>query len=433
MPTRTISNTGGNYNATGSWVEGVVPTSADDIVATATSGQLTVNVSAAARTIDLSNYANTITMNANWTVSGAGLTNSISSVGMTWSAGSGGVLIFTSTQNLIQNGTRRIPHLRLSTLAKSINSDLYCVNFDTGATTNQALNGTGSIFCSGFVGNDSSITNYAPLATTSIGGVSGTAKLVADGVSGFTWILLSIGSSLLITGSYSTPYDKYLALVNGGSVSITGTVSNFNIILSPQNLVNDVVTIDTNKKVTNIILNNYAANSSNPNYTVNIPQGLTVDNIITSSPGRTYTSDNSNKNFIFSGGSLSASNVSLSPFVRTNSSSTAPTLTYIAPDLRLDPGFTHSFGNITAIGGLSGLIPGGRNARIQSSVAGSQARINLLSKTASQIAYYSFTDINAVGEQIISINGTFSNVTNVTATYPTGGSGSAGGSYTFVN
>jgi hypothetical protein len=68
--TRTISNTGGNYNSTSTWVEGAVPTSADDVVATATSGQLTVNVSSAAKSVNFTNYTNTLTMDATLTVSG---------------------------------------------------------------------------------------------------------------------------------------------------------------------------------------------------------------------------------------------------------------------------------------------------------------------------------------------------------------------------
>ena len=71
MATRTISDAGGNYNATATWVEGVVPTSADAVVATATSGQLTVNVSSAALSINFTNYVNTLTMNNNLTVSGS--------------------------------------------------------------------------------------------------------------------------------------------------------------------------------------------------------------------------------------------------------------------------------------------------------------------------------------------------------------------------
>ena len=42
MATRTISNSGGNYNSTSTWVEGIIPTAADDVVATGTSGNLSV-------------------------------------------------------------------------------------------------------------------------------------------------------------------------------------------------------------------------------------------------------------------------------------------------------------------------------------------------------------------------------------------------------
>lgn len=63
MAIRTISNAGGDYNTTGAWVEGIVPTSADDVVATATSGNLTVTAIADALSIDFTNYLGTLTIN----------------------------------------------------------------------------------------------------------------------------------------------------------------------------------------------------------------------------------------------------------------------------------------------------------------------------------------------------------------------------------
>ena len=48
MALRTVSNTGGNWNATTAWVGGVVPVAADTVDFTATSGNLVVNVTTAA-------------------------------------------------------------------------------------------------------------------------------------------------------------------------------------------------------------------------------------------------------------------------------------------------------------------------------------------------------------------------------------------------
>jgi hypothetical protein len=85
MATRTISNSGGNYNDVGSWVEGAVPTNSDDVVSTATSGNLTINVNSVARSVDLTGYVGTLTHNAfNWTIGNATGGDLLLSSGMTY-------------------------------------------------------------------------------------------------------------------------------------------------------------------------------------------------------------------------------------------------------------------------------------------------------------------------------------------------------------
>jgi hypothetical protein len=64
MAVITVSPLGGNWNATTTWVGGVVPIASDTVNFTATSGNLTVNVSTANLIgIDFTNYVNTITFN----------------------------------------------------------------------------------------------------------------------------------------------------------------------------------------------------------------------------------------------------------------------------------------------------------------------------------------------------------------------------------
>jgi len=73
MAVITISNTGGNWNATGTWVGGVVPVAADSVIATATSGPLTVTANATINGVNFTNYTNTFTINSGVTLSqGAG-------------------------------------------------------------------------------------------------------------------------------------------------------------------------------------------------------------------------------------------------------------------------------------------------------------------------------------------------------------------------
>ena len=73
MAVITISNTGGNWNATATWVGGVGPTAGDSIIATATSGPLTVTANATINGVNFTNYTNTFTINSGVTLSqGAG-------------------------------------------------------------------------------------------------------------------------------------------------------------------------------------------------------------------------------------------------------------------------------------------------------------------------------------------------------------------------
>lgn len=103
MATRTISNAGGNWNTTGAWVEGVVPTSSDDVVATGTSGNLTVPAGTPGNcsSINLTNYVATLTINATLNIGSSvvGPSNILLKfpVGMTIILASGQVMALIST------------------------------------------------------------------------------------------------------------------------------------------------------------------------------------------------------------------------------------------------------------------------------------------------------------------------------------------------
>jgi hypothetical protein len=228
-------------------------------------------------------------------------------------------------------------------------------------------------------------------------------------------------------------------LTHGASFSSSSTsnISNININLYKSSVGNnDNLWINSNsKRFNNLILTYFGVNSATPLFTTNLTQPLIFNNLLSSPFPRQYTSDDVPPTFEFLGSFLSASNVSLLPLYRTNSSTTSPVITYEAPEIRLASGLTHSIGAIQAIGGLGSILPGNTNALIRSTVAASRANINLISNTSSQIINYNFTDINAVGAQIVAINGTFSNTTNITNVYPSGGGTSSvsGGSWTFVN
>jgi hypothetical protein len=424
MATRTISNAGGNYNATGTWVEGVVPTSADDVVATATSGQLTVNVASAARSINLTNYANTITMNANLTLATASVTNTLGDTSTNY-AGTAGIIICNAAMTLVQNNTNRIPILQFGTGTKTLNTNLYVAKI-TVNTTGIAINGN-TIYCN---------SDFGLLTSTAIPGVYsvGTTSFVLDG-SG----LISYAGSNTVTINTSGQYDTMgRGLVLGtnavgstGTFNFTsGTTGVFNCILTKSVGNTDNYTLNLNKSTVNLLVETKSVNSSTPQMNITLTGPLNVNTLGSFSTDRIYTTDATPVNATFSGNSISATTLNLKPAFRTTSSTTFPVAsngqTNQAINIKLDQNYTHTFGSMILSGGVD-------KATISSITGGVQVPINLGDKETSQIINYNFTDVNASGgEQIVAINGTLSGTTNITTTYPSGGGG-GGGSFTFVN
>ena len=426
MATRTISNAGGNYNATGTWVEAAVPTSADDVVSTATSGQLTVNVSSAARSINLSSYTNTITMNANLAVSGTGVTNTLGA-SMNF-AGTAGTLVFSNTQTFVQNTTNRIPRLAFTgTSVRTLSTNMYCVDFQPNTLASATLNGN-NIYVSRNLG-------LAQASLAQSDGIIGTTKIIADGSGWVSFVSNSCPIEINTTGTYSTVgIGLFLASPTGLTSSFiwtSGNVGQFSVILYKNPGSPDNYLLDVNKKITAVYIQNYACSSTSNNkrLNVNLSSTLNVDYFGCWSVGRTFTTDSIPPEVRVIGAGLSASELQLMPINRTTSDTatlTTNNLVFKGPDLKLNSDFTHNIGRIMAIGG-------GLPSRpiISSVTASSVSSINLASKITSQILDYNFQDINATGEQIVAIGGTISNTTNVTTTYPSGG-GVAGGSFTFV-
>ncbi len=113
MATRTIANGGGNWTTAATWVEGVAPTAADDVVATATSGNITINSGAICRSADFTNYVATATHSTaiTWTIgdatAGAGNIALKLVPGMTYTLGNTltSAITFVSTSATVQTIT----------------------------------------------------------------------------------------------------------------------------------------------------------------------------------------------------------------------------------------------------------------------------------------------------------------------------------------
>ena len=194
MATRTIADAGGNYSDNATWVEGAAPTAADDVVATATSGDLTINATAAARSVDFTDYVGTLTHTAAvvWTI---GTTSANGSTalklvpGMTANFGAAGTVQFSD-----QSGDQ----LGITTAGKSLGK----VTFNSGVGNYLLLD---ALTCSGVLTQSRATVNTNGQAVTLSSWVcSGSnARAVTLGASTVT-ITAGSGAAWNFTGSSLT-------------------------------------------------------------------------------------------------------------------------------------------------------------------------------------------------------------------------------------
>ena len=408
MATRTISNAGGNYNATGTWVEGVVPTSADDIVATATSGQLTMNISGAARSFDFTNYTNTLTMNNIWTVSGVATQVFVS--GMTIS-GTSNIAITGAGASITSNG-KTIPNLNLSG-NKTFNDTLNVVNFAVstgGVYTGNEINCSGNWTTGTSSIGGTTVVNLTGTGTISFGLFTGTNGLNINTSGALTGNTIGIGLGANTTLNYSGGTLSQMKIKQTGSpITINGNGVEFESF--------DYEGIAATQSV------------------INLSSQFKVK-YFNSMVGTTGFNPATNNQITFAG--TGALNVTQSMNLNSLIINSVGVIQYKPYSIAFQTGVTHTI-NVLNINGFQGITTNttvsGTYAKLKSATAGTRANINLLNPTQSIIANTDVTDINFTGPAVYTLcsGGTISNSLNVTNGSIFPGSTVSGGAWTFVN
>ncbi len=284
MAVITVSSIGGNWNATTTWVGGVVPLITDTVDFTATSGDLTINVASQCVGIDFTNYIGTLTVNTTlringdinfgsggYTVAGGsttfiGANGTITSNGVVWTGNFGFIgsgITFSLADDLTVNG-----NINMNANSSFINGfTIYAKSswLHTGGnlngTTNLVFNGTGiwNHTTAFYIGLNTTIdtigtitlganVRYQTGVLTYIAGTVVTAgsTLIIGGAcilntSGMTWnnitltasVTITLTSILIVEGTLSIAGSSFAtsACHVKGNLTITGNTGTGGIII----------------------------------------------------------------------------------------------------------------------------------------------------------------------------------------------------------
>lgn len=227
MATRTIANGGGNWSSTGTWVEGVVPTTADDVVATATSGGLTITTGAVCRSLDLTTYVATLSQGASVSISIGDASGGklVIPAGCTYIPTSSATINMVATSDNagagweVNTGGKTLPNLIFNGIGGKwrLNSALTVNNASTLTLTAGHLDTNGQTVSMGLFSSSNTNVRALTLGASSIT-ATGTATVWDVGTS--TNLTVNSGTST-ITLSGSAPFfrnDSASAIVWGSIV-----------------------------------------------------------------------------------------------------------------------------------------------------------------------------------------------------------------------
>jgi hypothetical protein len=425
MATITISAAGGNWNNTATWVGGVIPTTADDIVGDATSGNLVVNINATIRFANFSAYTGILTINSGFNLITNGTTTTETTFGTGMTITGGG--FYSSGNGRIRSNGLTIPNLSFSVQSSTttLMDDFNVVNLRQILDNLQKIVNAFTIY----------FTNFFVLPPAA-GGANfsrqqGTTILYANGAN-CSWSGFSLNAPVGQTRDLSIANP--IVIDTPGDFTITNEMR---VAFSQSGAIGGITHISGNVIGDKNLITNNSAGPPPINAALKFDvSGITWDNIylLTSSTsaasvGRIYRYDLvSDFNFdkmviarneiglagsvmrpiLFSGGSLNGNSLSAYQFAGFNYPNTLLTDDTHYLELRFTTGSINNIGELNVSG--TDTIS---TAKIKSNTAGVKATLNLTGNTQN-VLFTDFTDIDASGgNTIYTYKGTISNSDNV--------------------
>ncbi len=248
MTTITAAGTGGSWTTGSTWVGGVIPTAADDVVLDATSGNVTVSSGAVARSLDCTGYTGTLTHTAAVTLTLGDATAGAGNValrlvsGMTYTLGntSTSAITFASTsgtQQTITTGGKNLGNWSVTGAGSSyILSDSNSTGTSATVTLSAGTLNTGGQTCSwgGFAASGSTtrtltLGSSTVSITSAIGWSIATATnmTLSAGTSTITFTAagtINLGTNLSYNNISSTSSSIFTVTCSGGIG--TGVIAN---------------------------------------------------------------------------------------------------------------------------------------------------------------------------------------------------------------